>query len=74
MKIWLLERIDSADYEETEGMVIAASNESRAREIANENVDSDFEELIWNDVEKVTCREITENETEGVILIDYNQG
>jgi hypothetical protein len=71
MKLWLLERVDNDEfhYDENEGFVIAAPNELRAREIANDNRSDEGE--IWEKVEEVTCREITKKEPEGVVLLSY---
>ena len=53
MKIYLLERVDGADYDEYDAKVIRAKNEKQAREIANERTGD--EGKIWVDEKEVTC-------------------
>lgn len=73
MRIWILERKDSVGYDEYNSKVIAAMNETRAREIANEYVGD--EGHVWDSKDLVSCEEINLREIqEGLILADFNAG
>lgn len=70
MKIYLLERNDCG-YDEYRAKVIVAKNESRARELANEQVGD--EGRIWADESQVTCT-IVDAKKEMIVLADFNAG
>lgn len=71
MKLWLLTRIESPDYDETGGFVIRAQDEERARAIATERDRTE----VWLDPDQTTCVSITgKYGREGVLLRDFNAG
>ena len=68
MHIYLLERIQGADYDEYESMVIIADSPTRARKIANQN--SGDEGYIWTDTSQVSCT-LIDIKNEGVVLTSF---
>lgn len=71
MKIYLLQQINLGNYDEYQAKVIVALNKVCACYLANELTGD--EGPIWNDLTKVTCREINLNVAK-VILADFNAG
>lgn len=59
--VYLVERTDKVDYDETAGLVICATSMNRALEIARERLSD------W----PFNCRKIDNTEPEHVILEDY---
>ena len=65
MNIYLLERNDLVGYDEYDSIVIAANNETQAREIAKET---------WGNQEDVNCENVSNPKEAGLILASYNAG
>ena len=61
-----------AYYDSYYGKVIRAKSEKSARKLANENTGD--EGKIWEDTNKVSCKIITVNGDEEIILIDFLAG
>ncbi len=77
MKLWLLKVIDwkAVDYDEYNGFVIRAENETHARVIAAAYAsDEDSNSDRFLNKEKTTCEEIQVNGEAGVVLSDFNAG
>lgn len=81
MKLWLLNRIDNADYDEMQGFVIRAESGQRAREIANDNAGDENKSVliqgspnVWLNKYRTTCVELLPEGEEGVVLKDYLAG
>lgn len=78
MKLYLIENISENRhyYDAYRGFVIAANSETEARKIANECPGD--EGSIWEDCEKVSCKEIGEYTGEltepMIVLYDFNAG
>lgn len=73
MKLWKLNRIGGASYCETDGLVIAANDETEAREIALD--DFGINNHVWARASLSTCEEIiAENTKRGIILCDHHHG
>lgn len=71
MKIFLLKRLDSVEYDQYIGFVISAKDEISARSIAG---DIDGKKSRWIDHHQTSCKEIKQDEEEGVILSSYLSG
>lgn len=72
LKLYLLVRVDEADYDENESLVVRAYNRKSAREIAN--VVSASEGKIWGNSRLTQCFRLKDDgKDEGVIIID-NRG
>ncbi len=73
MKLFLLERLDETDWDESEGFVIRAKDEVSARVIAGEQ-DNNNNKSRWMDHQRTSCNEISQDGHEGVILESFNAG
>jgi hypothetical protein len=75
MKLWLLTVEDesiSCSTDVYDGKVIRAVSPSEARKVANEHVSDEGE--IWQDVTKVSCKQIKEDGQPKVVLESFNAG
>ena len=72
MKIFLLGRVEGADYDEYNAKVIRAKNEKQARELANERRGGGGK--IWTDEKEVTCVVVTAAGKAEEILGSFNAG
>ncbi len=72
MKIYLLKAVNRVGYDEYDGFVVAAENETEARQIANDNSADDCR--IWNDPLKVRCERLKHTLAKGLILGSFNAG
>lgn len=73
MKLWKLRRIGGAGCCETDGLLIAANDETEAREIAL--TDFGYNSHVWKTSDLSTCEEIiTDNLKHGIILCDHYHG
>lgn len=72
MKLWVIKRRGETPYDEYAGFVVRAPNEKSAREIArtfNGGVQGD-----WGTQESWTCKELTNDGDEEIILTDFRAG
>ena len=77
MKLYLIERIDGAAFDETGAAVIAAGTRSEARKIAKAELTGDQDNIVWLDPNESTLREIgtARISTEpGVVLYSFHAG
>ncbi len=75
MYLWLLERDDKNDYDETHGVVIAADTAGEARELAG-NVGGDQPRSVWF-LPSTTLRAVgiaLPDIEKGTILRDFHAG
>ena len=83
MKLWLLRPIEGKDdmfgWDCNWGFVIAAKTEQDARLMASQESGGENYTLLdgvefspWLKEDITTCRELTDNEEEGVILVDFH--
>jgi hypothetical protein len=74
MKLWKLKRIGGTkNYCETDGLVIAANDETEAREIALDDFGANNH--VWTNSNLSTCEEIiAKNTKRGIILWDHHHG
>lgn len=73
MKIYLLERFDSADYEEYAGFVIRAEDEKSARIMASKKKDQG-DASRWMDDKQTSCEEVNQDGEPDIILDSFNAG
>lgn len=75
MKLWLLTRLaDTPVYDVTNGMVVRAESEERARKVAAALTISDDGPETWLNPNGSTCDELTAHGAEMVVLRDFNAG
>lgn len=73
MPIYLLVRTDSVDWEENDSVVVRASSEEAARELAAKH--SAFEgPSPWLSPSKSTCEVVTVDGEDEVVLASYKAG
>lgn len=77
MKLWLLERNGLIQgmpiWDCNNGFVIRAETEQHAREIASQQR-GDEGSATWLDPQRASCRELTGDGPQEVILRDFNAG
>ena len=75
MKLWILSRTDSVDYDEYDSFVILAKDEAEARQLA-EAAGSPYRKAgIWLNSDKCTCEQLTRKGKKAeVILGSFNAG
>jgi len=73
-RIWKLTRIGEAYYDEVEGFVIRARDESEARDIAQFKGADEVKRGSWCDPAFATCEELTGDGNGGVIMCDFKAG
>ena len=76
MKLFLLENNDNSGWEVTNGFVIAARDETRAREIAGGNTRGEYRGAYDYWTHGASCRQIAARTTEkeGIVLHDFETG
>jgi hypothetical protein len=85
MKLWILkanEDLSGEDdpwdpwYDKSHGFVIRAEDETRAREIAQENGgdESEYGQTPWLQSKLSSCIELMGDGDEGVIIVDFKAG
>lgn len=72
MRIWLVDRTDETDYDETIGMVIQAETEDDARRIFTEN--AHFPGKSKGAVPAIKVEHLDGSGPAGVILHDFHAG
>ena len=72
MKLYLLTRIDGADYDEYDAKLIRAKDERLARGFANKKPGD--EGKIWHDKQLVSCKIITISGEFEEIIASFNTG
>ena len=72
MKLFLLTRIEHADWDEYEEKLIRSTTHKQARIIANQHVGD--EGRIWEDAKLVKCEVLKANGEEGVVMLNFNAG
>jgi hypothetical protein len=81
--LYLLKRIERADYDEYEGFVVSADNAQEARLIAatwliGDNPltshETQKDRLLFLDDRQTTCEHLTEGGEKGIILDSYISG
>jgi len=72
MKLYILESIEPTDYDEYEGMVIRATSELRAREMAAAEHLSIADR--WLSSERSSCKELVSDGDEAIIITDFRYG
>ena len=76
MKLYLLERVEQADWDQYDGFVIAAESPEAARILANREV-TEYDNCDWTNEDQVSCRRIAETSIffqETVVISDFNAG
>ena len=71
--LYLIERIDDADYDENRGVLVRESSEVMARERAA-NACGVEGPGPWLDAERTTCRALSLSGDPDVLLIDHLNG
>lgn len=74
IRLFLLERTDQIGYDETAGLVIAATSDAEAKQIANDRAGD--EGAVWA-LPSTTCKRIGNAvgiKEPGVILVDFRAG
>lgn len=79
MRFWLLTPLDEDSvpwgaswYNKVFGLVVAAENETAARQIASQGCGSEGG-AAWLDASLSSCAELTADEKAGEILVDYRR-
>ena len=77
MSLFLVQRIDFCDYDETQAMIVKAPDPKTARKIARETV-YDQERNIWTDENRIDCFYLDPvmgvDEKPHVIMEDFRAG
>lgn len=73
MNLYLLERIESSEYDQAMGFVVRAPTVSVARKLASERAGDEGAE-VWLDRSKTSCNILSNKGSECVILRDFKAG
>jgi hypothetical protein len=75
MPVYLIERTDDVDYEETASFVVVATNEQQARELAKQseqdNYSSTYTATSWDEA---TVTEVKPDGEPRIVLADFRAG
>lgn len=75
MRIWVLERIEEADFDQFEGFVVKATSEDDARRCVAERIRGDpnanFDDPgTWLDSSETSCLEVEDEGSESTIVLE----
>lgn len=73
MKLWILRRVDGADWDEAHGVVVRAEDELSARLLAASCAGGEGA-AVWHKPDITTCVHLQQDGMPGVMIVDFKNG